>query len=98
MKLKNYYVYILTNKTNTVLYTGVTNDLVKRTYEHKQHQIKDFTSKYNVDKLVYFEVFSDVENAIKREKQIKNWHRDWKWNQINITNPSYNDLYDEILK
>lgn len=98
MKLKNYYLYILTNKTNTVLYTGITSDLVKRVYEHKQHLVEGFTSKYNVDKLVYFEVFYDAENAIKREKQIKNWHKDWKWNQIKTVNPGYNDLYNEILK
>ncbi len=98
MKLNNYYVYILTNKTNSVLYVGVTSDLVKRIYEHKSHLVLGFTSKYNVDKLVYFEVLSSAEDAINREKQIKNWHRDWKFDQIKKENPNFNDLYGEILK
>ena len=70
--MKQYYVYILTNFTNTVLYTGVTNNLIKRVYEHKQKLVDGFTKKYHVDKLVYFEIFQDPENAIKKEKTIKN--------------------------
>ncbi len=72
---KQYYVYILTNKVNTVFYIGVTSNLIKRIYEHKQKFVEGFTKHYNVDKLVYFEVSNDIESAIKREKQLKNWHR-----------------------
>jgi len=97
MKLKDYYVYILTNKTNSVLYIGMTNDLKIRIFEHKNHLFGGFTDKYNVTKLVYFEVFLDAENAIIREKQIKNWHQDWKLSQISKINPNFNDLYKEIL-
>ena len=74
-----YYVYILTNKHKTVLYTGVTRDLIRRVYEHKNHaDPNSFTSKYKVDRLVYFEVTCDVKAAIEREKQIKSWSRDRK--------------------
>ena len=76
-------MYILTNKYCTVLYTGVTNDLVRRVYEHKNHLVKDsFTSKYKVDRLVYFEETTDVKTAIEREKQIKSWNRDRKTSLI----------------
>ena len=68
---KQYYIYIIANQYNTVLYTGVTNDLIKRIYEHKEKLIAGFTKKYNVNKLVYYEIFSDINNAIEREKQIK---------------------------
>ena len=93
-----YYVYILTNKYCTVLYTGVTNDLIRRVYEHKNHLIKDsFTSKYNVDRLVYFEETSDVRAAIEREKQIKSWKRDRKTSLIMEKNPKWMDLYPRLL-
>lgn len=92
-----YYVYILTNKINSVFYIGVTSNLIKRVYEHKQKFVKGFTEMYNVDKLVYFECTNDVESAIKREKQLKNWHRDWKINLIKENNPDYKDLYDDII-
>ncbi|MBI2798113.1 GIY-YIG nuclease family protein [Candidatus Saccharibacteria bacterium] len=98
MMSKQYYVYLLTNKTNQVLYTGVTSDLVRRVNEHKNHLVEGYSDKYNVDKLVYFEVLDDPENAIKREKQIKNWHRDWKLSQIKKSNPNMKDLYEKILK
>ena len=75
MKIHIYYIYILTNNNNTVLYTGVTNDLVRRIHEHKNKLIKGFTEKYNVDKLVYYEVFDYIELAIRREKQIKGYSR-----------------------
>ena len=78
MKIHLYYVYILTNSSNNVLYVGVTNDLERRCYEHKQKLIKGFTQKYNVDKLVYFEVFDSIELAIFREKQIKGYSRSKK--------------------
>jgi len=87
-----YYVYILTNKKKTVLYTGVTNNLERRIYEHKNKLIKGFTERYNVDSLVYFETTSDVNSAIAREKQIKNLLRSKKEDLINSINPQWNDL------
>ena len=90
-------MYILTNKYCTVLYTGVTNDLVRRVYEHKNHLVKDsFTSKYKVDRLVYFEETTDVKTAIEREKQIKSWNRDRKTSLIMSKNPKWTDLYPQI--
>ena len=95
----NYHVYILTNQTNSVLYVGVTNDLVRRVYEHKQHLDKDsFTSKYNVTKLVHFEETCDVEAAIEREKQIKSWKRNRKIALVMESNPRMIDLYDQIVR
>jgi len=94
----SYYVYILTNKHKTVLYTGVTNDLVRRVYEHKNHaDPKSFTAKYKTDRLVYFEQTSDVRSAIEREKQIKSWSRDRKTDLIFQSNPHWLDLYNQIL-
>ena len=93
-----YYVYILTNAHKTVLYTGVTNDLVRRVYEHKNHIDKgSFTAQYNVDRLVYYEVTSDVEVAIEREKQIKGWNRKHKNKLVESRNPNWVDLYKAIL-
>ena len=93
-----YYVYILTNKHHTVLYTGVTNNLVRRVYEHKNHLDKNsFTAKYKVDKLVYFEETPDVRAAIEREKQIKSWSRDKKTTLIFESNPHWVELYNQIL-
>ena len=97
MTEKQYYVYILTNKSNKVLYIGVTNDLERRMYEHKNKMVNGFTKKYNLTKLVYFEATSDVRGAIEREKQLKNWHRDWKLNLIKEFNPDWKDL-TEMLK
>ncbi len=96
MQYKQSYIYILTNKNNTALYTGVTNDLKRRVYEHKQKFVKGFASKYNVDKLVYYEVFDDIYNAITREKQIKGGSRQKKIDLIPSINRSWKDLYDEI--
>ena len=79
---KKFFVYILTNKYNSVFYVGVTNDLARRILEHKNNLIEGFTKKYNVKKLVYYEECSRVEEAIMREKQLKNWHREWKMNLI----------------
>ena len=87
-----FYTYILTNKNHTVLYIGVTNDLKRRLKQHKQKSNKGFTGKYNVEKLLYFESSPYVENAIKREKQLKKWNRSWKENLINEMNPDWNDL------
>ena len=92
----SYYTYILTNKNKTVLYIGVTNDLKRRVYEHKNKLIKGFSSNYNVDSLVYFEIFQYVNEAILREKRLKEWKREWKERIINEMNPSWEDLYDKI--
>ena len=91
-----YYTYILTKKNKTVLYIGVTNDLKRRVYEHKNKLIKGFSSNYNVDSLVYFEIFQYVNEAILREKRLKEWKREWKERIINETNPAWEDLYDKI--
>ena len=95
--MKQYYIYILTNFTNSVLYTGITNDLVRRVYEHKNNLVDGFTKKYNVHKLVYYEVFEDPENAIKREKSIKNLLRRKKIALIKTMNPGFSDLYLNLL-
>jgi putative endonuclease len=95
--MKNGYIYIMTNKPNGILYIGVTSDLVKRAYEHKNSVVAGFTSTYNLKFLVYYEVFDDIKNAIEREKQLKNWHRDWKINLIEKVNPYWNDLYENIF-
>ena len=93
-----YYVYILTNHNHTVLYTGVTNDLIRRVYEHKNHlEPNIFTAKYKVSKLVYFEETTDVKAAIEREKQIKSWPRHRKIGLIFEMNPGWNDLYNRML-
>ena len=94
---KQYYVYILTNKSNEVLYIGVTDDLERRIYEHKNEMIDGFTKKYNLTKLVYYEATADVRSAIEREKQLKNCHREWKMNLIKEFNPDWKGL-DEMLK
>jgi len=93
---RQYYVYVMTNKWNKVLYTGVTNDLKRRVYEHKEKLIKGFTEKYNVDKLVYFEAGEDVDSAILREKQIKGGSRNDKIQLVNTVNEEWRDLYDEL--
>ena len=93
---RQYYVFIMTNKYNTTLYTGITNDLKKRVYEHKEKLIRGFTKKYNVIKLVYYEVFEDPENAILREKQIKAGSRKKKIDLINSANSKWLDLWDEM--
>lgn len=91
-----YFVYIMTNKNNAVLYTGVTNDLKRRVYEHREKLTEGFTKKYNVLKLVYYEVFEDVYSAISREKQIKSGSRKKKIELINSINKEWKDLYEEI--
>ena len=89
---KTYAVYIMTNYSETSLYIGVTSNLPKRVWEHKNKVVEGFTEKYNVDKLVYFETTDSIESAIKREKQLKNWHREWKINLIKEMNPEFRDL------
>lgn len=93
---KQYYVYILTNQRNTVLYTGVTNDLQRRVYEHREKLVSGFTSKYNINKLVYYEETESSESAIRREKQIKGGSRQKKIDLIKGMNPQWKDLYDDI--
>jgi len=94
---KKGYVYILTNTNNTVLYTGVTSNLVKRVYEHKNKEVRGFTEKYSLHKLIYYEIFEDILNAITREKQIKGWLRSKKISLIEKLNPDWNDLYMSIV-
>lgn len=95
--MKVSYVYILASKRNGTLYTGVTSDLVKRTYEHKQGLVDSFTKKHDIKLLVYFEEFADIEDALKREKNIKAWKREWKVKTIEEANPQWLDLYANIL-
>ena len=93
-----YYVYIMSNANKNVIYTGVTNNLIRRIYEHKNHLDKgSFTARYNVDNLVYYEVSSSIEAAIEREKQIKGWNRKRKNKLIESMNSSWVDLYDSIV-
>lgn len=92
MGIRTYYVYILTNYSNTTLYIGVTNNLEKRIYEHKNEMIDGFSKKYKLKKLIYFEDCTDIKSAIAREKQLKNWHREWKLNLIKRLNPNLADL------
>jgi putative endonuclease len=93
---KQYLVYIMTNRNNTTLYTGITNDLKRRVYEHKEKIVGGFTKKYNINKLVYYEMFDDPENAILREKQIKGGSRQRKIELINSLNEEWEDLYQQI--
>ena len=95
MNTKSYYTYILTSCNNTVMYVGVTGNLKFRLHEHKTGMVDGFTKKYNVSKLVYFETFSDVKNAIEREKQLKGWSRAKKNRLVEKMNPEWKDLSDE---
>ena len=95
---KYYCVYIITNSRNTVLYTGVTSNLAARTYYHKNKSVSSFSSKYNLEKLVYYEVYEDVNLAIEREKQIKAGSRKKKIDLINKFNPNWKDLYNTVIR
>lgn len=95
--MQNYYVYVLASAYNGTLYVGVTNDLVKRVWQHKNGLAEGFTKKYKVNMLVYYEVANDALSAIKREKQMKVWKRAWKLNVINRFNPEWKDLYLNII-
>ena len=95
--MKKYYVYILFSNNNGTLYTGVTSNLVKRVYEHKQKLVEGFSKKYSVDKLGYFEIYESIEQAIEREKQLKNWKREWKISLIEKDNSKWEDLYYSII-
>ena len=91
-----YYVYILASRPGGALYVGVTNDLVRRVYEHKNNLVAGHTKRYGIDRLVYFEQFDDVRNALQREKNMKHWPRVYKTRLIAQSNPSWLDLYDEV--
>jgi putative endonuclease len=93
---RHYYVYILTNTHNTVLYIGVTNDLKKRVWQHREKLVEGFTKRYNVTKLVYYEMFDDVRAAIAREKQLKGGSRQKKIDLVNSMNNEWRDLYDSL--
>lgn len=88
----SYYIYILTNKNNSVFYIGITNNLIRRIYEHRHFLVLGFTSRYQLNKIVYFEEYINALEAIRREKQLKNWHRQWKINLIKKSNPEFEDL------
>ena len=89
---RHFYVYILASRKHGTIYVGVTNDLIRRVYEHKQKLVPGFTTDYGVDKLVYYEIFDDPKNAIAREKRLKRWKRDWKISLIETSNPNWQDL------
>ena len=93
----NYYVYILTNNSNRVMYIGVTNNLKRRVFQHKSKMVEGFTKRYNIDKLVYFEYFSNINSAIKREKVLKGWKRERKNKLVEVKNPEWKDLSEVIF-
>ena len=95
--MQNYYVYMMASKRNGTIYTGVTSDLVKRVWQHKSGEMPGFTSKYKVNQLVYYEIHTDVREAIKREKNIQAWKRNWKLQLIEQNNPNWSDLYNTII-
>jgi putative endonuclease len=92
-----YYVYLLASKKNGTLYLGVTSNLIKRVYEHKNNLVSGFTQKYKIQNLVYYETTDDINSAITREKQLKKWKRAWKIELIEKTNPGWRDLYFELI-
>ncbi|MGH7204311.1 MAG: GIY-YIG nuclease family protein [Candidatus Levyibacteriota bacterium] len=92
-----YYVYILASKKYGVLYVGVTNNVIKRTYQHKYNLVEGFTKKYSVHLLVYYESLNDIHSALLKEKQMKKWKRQWKINLIEKNNPEWKDLYEDII-
>ena len=96
LKMKKSYIYILSNKNRTVLYIGVTNNLIKRITEHKNKIGSEFSKKYNLEDLVYFEEFTDINQAISRQKQLKNWRKEWKWDLIKTLNPNLKDLFSQL--
>ena len=95
--MENFYVYILASEKNGTLYIGITSNLIKRIYEHKNNIVKGFTEKYKVHKLVYYEECNDIYEAIQREKQVKRWYRKWKIELIENFNPEWEDLYYKLL-
>ena len=97
MKDKHFYVYILASSIGGTLYIGVTNDLIRRVWEHRENSVEGFTSTHDVHKLVYFEQFDDIEHAIVREKRLKRWNRDWKIRLIEEKNPNWHDLFESLI-
>lgn len=97
MKTHQYYVYIASSGKYGTLYIGVTSNLIKRIYDHKEKLVDGFTKQYDIHQLVYYEIHGDIQQAILREKQIKKWNRDWKINLIEENNPEWLDLYHEII-
>jgi putative endonuclease len=95
--MKAYYVYIMASRRNGTLYIGVTNDIIRRVYEHKNNLIAGFTSKYGIHNLVYYEQFDNIELAIQREKRLKKWNRKWKLELIEKENSNWKDLYEDLL-
>ncbi|HUT46981.1 MAG TPA: GIY-YIG nuclease family protein [Sedimentisphaerales bacterium] len=95
--MRQYYVYILASKKNGTLYIGVTNNLLKRVYEHRNNFVEGFTQKYCIHNLVYYEVYSDILDDITREKRMKKWKRQWKIELIEKSNPQWRDLYSDIM-
>jgi putative endonuclease len=94
--MEEYYVYILASKKKGTLYVGVTNNLIRRVYEHKEHFVKGFSDKYDVIHLVYYEIYNDIRLALQREKNLKHWTRKWKIELIEKENKSWRDLYEDI--
>ena len=95
--MTTYFVYIMASKKNGTLYIGVTNNLIHRIFQHKSEFARGFTAKYKVNKLVYFEQTNNIQSAIRREKQLKKWNREWKINLIEKTNPNWDDLYGKFI-
>jgi putative endonuclease len=95
--MKQSYVYLLSNKNRTVLYIGVTSNMIERVTDHKNSRGSVFTKKYNVSDLLHFETFTNMNDAIKREKQLKTWHKDWKWDLIKEHNKDLRDLYSDLI-
>jgi putative endonuclease len=93
-----YWVYILASKPGGTLYVGVTNNLLRRVYEHREDLVESFTKRYQVKMLVYFEAHETISGALQREKNIKHWSREWKIDLIVASNPGWRDLYDEIVR
>jgi len=92
--MRQYYVYFLASRPGGTIYVGVTNNLIRRVYEHRTKAVPGFTKTYNVDKLVHYEIYSSIQDALQREKNIKHWPRTWKTNLILQNNPSWRDLYE----
>ena len=95
---KLFFVYIMASGPRGVLYTGLTSNIISRSWQHREHVLEGFTKRYRVDRLVYFEQHESFESAMRREKSIKKWRRDWKINLIETNNPTWRDLYDELLR
>lgn len=93
-----FYVYLLASRKQGTLYLGVTNDLIRRVYEHKSKAVPGFTARYDVRRLVWYECYDDPVNAIQREKEIKKWRRDWKIALIEVSNPDWRDLYGDVTQ